>query len=122
MRLDTLDVIVRDVPAATSFFRNVVGLQERIAEERYAEFDAGPLTIMLSPEAMVPTAPARGMILHFRVDDVGLRLEEAREPGATVLMEPSEMPWGWESAMIQGPEEIIVDFYRPIETTTGDQT
>lgn len=117
MHLDTLDLIVTDVPAATAFFRGVLGLQERIAEERYAEFDAGRLTIMLSPEAMVPTAPARGIILHFRVDDVSRTLEEARRRGATVLMERSEMPWGWESAMIQGPEGIVVDFYRPIETT-----
>ena len=119
MQLDTLDLIVTDVPAAAAFFRDVVGLEARIVEEGYAEFAAGPVTIMLSPGAMVPTFPARGVLLHFRVDDVAQVLQEARRRGATVLMERREMSWGWESAMIQGPEEIVIDFYRPIEERTA---
>ena len=115
MRLDPLDLIVRDVPGATRFFREVVGLSVRVEDERFAELDAGPITIMLSPDAMVPTEPARGVILHFRVEDVSRALEQATAYGATVLQDVTRTDWGWESAMIQGPEEIVVDFYRPLE-------
>lgn len=118
MNLDTIDLIVRDVPEATSFFTDFVGLTARVAEERYAEIDAGALTLMLSPEAMVPTKPAQGIILHFRVEDVHQAIKDARARGAAVLREPDTMPWGWESAMIRGPEGIVVDFYRPIEHGT----
>ncbi len=41
MDLNRIDLIVSDMPAATAFFRDVVGLSERFAEERFAEFDAG---------------------------------------------------------------------------------
>ena len=44
MKLDNLDVIVKNVPAAAAFFRDVVGSTLRVNEERYAELDAGPVT------------------------------------------------------------------------------
>jgi predicted enzyme related to lactoylglutathione lyase len=111
---NNLDLIVRDVPAATAFFRDVVGLAVRVGEERFAELESGAATIMLSPDAMVPTEPARGVILHFEVEDVIAALAHARGQGATVLLEPTHTDWGTQSAMIAGPEGIIVDFFRPL--------
>ena len=115
MHLNQLDVIVRDVPAATAFFRDVLGLTVRFAEERFADLDAGGgFTLMLSPDAMVPTSPAAGTILHFQVENVQEALEEARSRGATVLLEPTRTGWGTESAMIAGPEQVVIDLYRPL--------
>jgi predicted enzyme related to lactoylglutathione lyase len=111
---NNLDLIVRNVPAATAFFRNVVGLAVRVGEERFAELESGAATIMLTPDAMVPTEPARGVILHFEVDDVAAALAHARAQGAAVLLETTHTDWGTESAMIAGPEGIVVDFFRPI--------
>ncbi|MDQ3654271.1 MAG: VOC family protein [Chloroflexota bacterium] len=119
MKLDHLDLVVRDVPNATAFFRNVLGLEVRVEDARYAEIDGGPVTIMLSPEALVPTKPAAGTILHFQVEDVAAAIERAQSRGAKVLMELTQTDWGWESAMIAGPEEIVIDLYRPRETA-GD--
>ena len=110
---NNLDIIVRNVPTAAAFFRDVVGLTLRVNEERFAEIDTGTVTIMLSPDAMVPTIPAAGIILHFQVDNVSLALEQARERGATVLLELTRTDWGTESAMIAGPDDIVIDFYRP---------
>jgi predicted enzyme related to lactoylglutathione lyase len=116
MNLNQLDLIVRDVPGATAFFRDVLGLTVRFAEERFAELDAGNgFTLMLSPDAMVPTpTPAAGMILHFQVENVEQTLESARHKGATVLLEPTRTGWGTDSAMISGPEQVIIDLYRPV--------
>lgn len=107
-----IDLIVRDVPAATSFFRDVVGLTVRVEDARFAELDGGAITIMLSPDALVPIQEAAGVILHIQVDDVEGALEHARRAGATVVLEPMRTEWGTESAMIAGPEGIVVDFYR----------
>ena len=112
---DNLDLVVRDVSAAAAFFRDVVGLELRVSDKRFAELGAGPTTIMLTPDAMVPVRPAAGVIVHFRVENVAQALDRARSQGAMVLLEPTHTDWGWESAMIAGPEEIVVDFYRPIE-------
>ena len=119
MKLDNLDLIVDDVPGAAAFFRDVVGLTVRVLDPRFAEIDAGPVTLMLSPDALVPMKSARGMILHFQVDDVAEAVERARGRGATILLEPAPTDWGWESAMIAGPAEIVVDFYRVLPEPTA---
>jgi len=113
-QLNQIDVIVRDVPRAAAFFSEVLGLPLVVNEERFAQLESGPITIMLSPDALVPVEQARGIILHFQVEDVSQALEDARQKGAVVLREMELTPWGWESAMIRGPEEgIIIDFYLP---------
>jgi predicted enzyme related to lactoylglutathione lyase len=111
-KFDNLDLIVRDVPAAVAFFEDVVGLEVRVSDENFAELDSGDVTIMLSPAALVPVRPVSGVILHFQVDDVRELLERARSLGVEVLMEPTRTDWGTESALIAGPEELVIDFYR----------
>ncbi|MBV7328477.1 VOC family protein [Chloroflexi bacterium TSY] len=111
-KLNSIDLMVSDVPAAAKFFREVAGMELRFDDVRFADLASGEFALMLSPDAMVPTEKARGIILHFAVDDVAQTVQTAIEKGATVLLEPVKTDWGTESAMIQGPEGIVVDFYR----------
>lgn len=99
--LDQIDLIVRDVPAAADFLRDVVGFELEVSSDGFAQLRGGHLTMMLSREALVPTEAARGVILHVRVEDVPAALERAREHGAEVLVEPRVTDWGWELAMIR---------------------
>jgi predicted enzyme related to lactoylglutathione lyase len=115
MKFDMLDLVVRDVPKAAAFFRDVVGLTLRVNEERYAEVESGAVTIMLTPDLMVPSDPVRGVVVHFQVEEVAAALAKAQQAGATVLLEITQTDWGTESAMIQGPDGLVVDFYRPVE-------
>lgn len=116
MNFDNLDLIVQDVPAAAAFLRDAVGLELVYVSERFAELRSDYVTFMLSPAALVPVRPAAGIILHFQVTDVPNALARAKKNGARVLLEPTKTDWGTESAMIAGPEEVIIDFYRPIDT------
>ncbi len=117
MKLATIDLTAKDVPSATAFFRDVVGLEVREVEvyERFAELGAETITLMPSPDAMVPVKPAKGVILHFEAEDVSKPAARAKEHGATILMAPCNTDWGWESRLITGPEGIIVDCYRPLD-------
>lgn len=119
MKLDTIDLIVDDVPAATTFFREVIGLDVVVEDARFAELDGDGVKILLSPEAMVPTRPAAGVILHFQVEDVEVAAAGARDRGATILKDVFQTDWGWESVLIAGPGEIVVDFYRVLPVGTG---
>jgi predicted enzyme related to lactoylglutathione lyase len=113
--LNALDLIVEDVPAAAAFFRDALGLGVAVHDDRFAEVEAGAVRIMLSPDALVPMARAAGVILHFQVEDVAAAVERARAEGARVLWGPARTDWGWESALIAGPGETVVDLYRPVE-------
>lgn len=112
---DKMDLIVRDVPSAAAFFRDVLGFTLRAEFDRYAELESGDVTIMLSPDALVPTRPAAGVILHLRVEDVARALEQVRERGGSVLLEPTSTGWGTQTAMIAGPEDIMIELYRTVE-------
>ena len=111
-QLNSIDLMVSDVPAAATFFSEIVGMTLRVGDERFAELATDNIVIMLSPDAMIPLEKASGIILHFQVDDVARALQAAREKGATVLLDVMTTDWGTESAMIQGPDGIVIDFYR----------
>ena len=81
---DNLDLVVRDVPAAVAFFQEAVGVIPRYTDPNFAELDTGTVTIMLTPAALVPVAPARGVIVHFQVEDVAEALARAQTAGATI--------------------------------------
>ena len=81
---DNLDLVVRDVPAAVAFFQEAVGVIPRYTDANFAELDTGTVTIMLTPTALVPVAPARGVIVHFQVEDVAEALARAQTAGATI--------------------------------------
>ena len=119
MKLDHIDLIVRDVPAATAFFRDVLGLAVVVEDQRFAELDGDGVKLLLSPDALVPTRQAAGVILHFQVEDVEAEAAHARDRGATILKEPFQTDWGWESVLIAGPEEIVIDLYRALPIGTG---
>ncbi len=112
MKLNQLDLIVPDVPAATEFFVTTLGLEPVVAEERFAEFSIDGFTLMLSPDAMVPMEHARGTILHFEVDDVDAAVAKAVAGGAAILRDPAPTDWGTYSALLQGPAESVIDLYR----------
>jgi catechol 2,3-dioxygenase-like lactoylglutathione lyase family enzyme len=114
MQLKQLDLIVRDVPAGTAFFTSLLGVEPRVAEDRFAEFDLGGFTLMLSPDAMVPIAPARGVILHIEVDDLEQATERAEGAGAEFLLGPLTTDWGTRSVLVQGPENVVVDLYQSL--------
>jgi hypothetical protein len=60
VKLNQLDIITADVPAAASLLTTVLGVEPAVAEERFAQFDLGGFTLMLSPDALVPLVPAGG--------------------------------------------------------------
>jgi predicted enzyme related to lactoylglutathione lyase len=111
----TMDLVVRDVPVATRFFTEVLGLTARHAGPDFAEIETpdGP-TIMLTAAVMVPSETARGVVLHFAVDDVAAETVRAVGAGAALLLEPIQTDWGTEMAMIAGPEQVVVSFYRDL--------
>jgi lactoylglutathione lyase len=115
MQWKTTDLVVRDVPAATRFFTDVLGLPAQVAGDDFAEIETGGgPTIMLTAAVMVPSGTARGVAIHFAVDDVAGEVERLQAAGARVLLEPTVTDWGTEMAMIAGPEEVVISIYREL--------
>lgn len=118
--LQSIDLIVADVPRAVAFFRDVVGAAVLQSYERFAELDAQSVKLLLSPDALVDVQPAQGVILHFEETDLDAAISRARSFGGAVLSGPLKTDWGTESVLVQGPEGVVVDFFR--FPTIGEET
>ena len=75
-------LVVQDVPAAVAFFRDQFGLRARVSQTRYAELEAGPVTMVLRTDAPGQAEPPALQMVHFEVSDVAGVLARAR--GLTV--------------------------------------
>jgi catechol 2,3-dioxygenase-like lactoylglutathione lyase family enzyme len=110
--LRSTSLIVRDVAKAVAFFQQVTGLQVLQQFDSFAELEGRKIRIMLNtaPTDDVPTAA--GIILHFEEENIAAAAWRAESYGTTVIKGPIHTAWGTESVWVQGPEGIIIDFYR----------
>jgi len=84
---------VKDVAAATTFYRDVVGLKpaQRLSE-RWSEFDVDGVTFAVaSGGEEMGFMPGSGMAAAFEVDDFDATLEKLRAKGLR-MDEPFEAP------------------------------
>lgn len=110
--LQSIDLIVTDVPRAVAFFRDVVGAAVLQSYARFAELETQSIKLLLSPDALTPMPPAQGVILHFEEGDLSAAITRTRSFGGAVLSGPLKTDWGTESVLVQGPEGVVVDFFR----------
>lgn len=116
MQLNQLDIITADPMGAAAFLAKALDLTIEVAEPTFAQVGGCGVTLMFSPTAMVPMEAARGVILHFEVENVAEAEARAVKAGADLLRSCSLTDWGTMSSLVAGPEGIILDLYaRPKE-------
>lgn len=64
---------------------------------------------------------AAGVIRHTQVDDAAAALQRARRHGARPVHGPTRADRTTESAMIDGPEEIVGDLHRGVDSRLSAQ-
>lgn len=120
--LSTVHILVDDPDAALAFYRDTLGLTVRneVAQEGFRWItlvtDSQPeISIVLSqPHAgrsqedgdALAALLAQGELYpaHFRTDDLDATFDKvASTPGAEVLQEPDERPWGVRDAAVRDP-------------------
>jgi catechol 2,3-dioxygenase-like lactoylglutathione lyase family enzyme len=120
--LSTVHILVDDPEAALAFYRDALGLTVRNDVAR-GGFHWTTLTTDSQPEiAIVLSQPhagrsqqdgdalaallAKGELrpVHLRTDDLDATFDEiATAPGAEVLQEPTDQPWGVRDAAVRDP-------------------
>jgi predicted enzyme related to lactoylglutathione lyase len=112
-----IDLTVDDVPAGATFFREVLALPVRQRTPGDVEVRLSPDLTARLRETAVPRPVSRppGVILEIQVPDLRGALTELRRRGATVLVEPVLTEWGTESAFVAGPEDMVIELFRPRE-------
>jgi catechol 2,3-dioxygenase-like lactoylglutathione lyase family enzyme len=81
-------VVCKDVPRATAFYRDALGLPQIFETGGMAFFQCGEVRLMLSlPSSSDVDHP--GSILYFRTADIVGQVAKLRDGGADVLREPA---------------------------------
>ncbi len=105
-----VNVGVRDFKKGLTFYRDVLGLPVRIADEAfsYASFDTGavPFAIAAGGEDKGGSED-RHTGIGFCVPDVDAAYRDLAAKGVRFTMTPSKQPWGGYMAMFADPDGNI---------------
>jgi len=72
--------------------------------------ESARLTLTIDDVATTPSGPAP--VVEVRVDDVQQAVDAVRAAGGRVLVEPVLTDWGTISAFVEGPDGLVVEYYR----------
>lgn len=124
MQLAETRILVDDMDAARTFYRDVLGLTVSLDDDNYISFEAGENRVVALCERSVmadiatQTAQGDNVVVSFYVDNVDEVLPMLRERGATVVTEPTDRPtWGGvRTAHLRAPEGTLIEILHQIET------
>jgi methylmalonyl-CoA/ethylmalonyl-CoA epimerase len=82
-----ISIIVHDLPRATAFYRDVLGLPLLFTVPNLAFFDCGGVRLMLGP-AETPQFDHPSSILYFRVPDLNAAYQRLVESSVQIFAPP----------------------------------
>jgi predicted enzyme related to lactoylglutathione lyase len=87
INIGQISIIVHDLPRATAFYRDVLGLPVLFTAGNMAFFDCGGVRLMLGP-ASAPELDHPSSILYFRVPDIQAAHRRLVEMGVKIEAPP----------------------------------
>lgn len=123
MKLASIRLTTRDVPALATFYEKLTGITPSTHPQfpGYAEVRFPSFTLALASQesaaklnaGAVVGASNRSAILEFEVADVDA--DRARLEGVVTdwVMQPTDMPWGNRSMLFRDPDGNVINLYTP---------
>ena len=123
---------VDDLDRSVRFYRDVIGLALRFADDGFAEFDTRGTRFGLFPRSGLadllgraavsgpaggPEVPRPGGEVCFVVPDVDRHAERLRAAGAEVLSGPTDRSWGHRTLHLRDPDGHVVELAQEIPRT-----
>lgn len=121
-----------DYDAALAFYRDVLGLPERIAyadgeDDRVAILDVGHATLEIANPAHkraiddveVGRQVAGHLRVAFEVDDARVATDRAVDAGAELVAPPTRTPWGSLNSRLDAPAGLHVTLFQELGGEEG---
>lgn len=114
----TVNLLVRDVSRSVPFYRDVLGVTVRYADEDFAALEIQGTDFMLHADhaydhhplhERLPEPGRRGTGVELRVlgIDPDALEKRARKAGARIVQEAKDFPHGWRDVMLEDPDGYI---------------
>ena len=118
MKVRAIDFVVShvsDIERAKAFYRDVLGIQAPVTQEGgpWIEFGTDPVAFALLQMGKPPQTS-----IALAVDDVHAAVEELRQKGVTIVMEPVDSP-DCHMAAILDPDGNVIILHRRKDGTAG---
>jgi lactoylglutathione lyase len=115
-RVDYVIQYVESLSRSVAFYRDVIGLQVRIAGDGYVEFELENTKFSLFERSKLPELIGReggnapcGEI-GFLIGDIDEEAERLRGLGVEILTGPVDRPWRERTLHIADPDGNIIEF------------
>ncbi len=123
MKLASLRIVTRDVPALTAFYEKITGIAAvaPFGGSDYTEVRTPGIILALVSLSGVEqynagaasAAANRSVILEFEVDDVDAERSRLQAAVTDWVQEPVSQPWGNRSMLFRDPDGNLINFYAP---------
>ncbi|WP_210367141.1 VOC family protein [Bacillus sp. REN3] len=124
MKMGYVILYVSDLEKTKHFYGELLGLKLRNEFGTYIEYDTGHTILSMNTRASgreitklpIPDGPRTEQTfeLGFVTEDVKGKVEELREAGVPILLEPNEKPWGQVVAYAADPDGHYIEICTPI--------
>jgi lactoylglutathione lyase len=120
-RVEYVILYVRDLEASIAFYRDLIGLPFKFAENGYAEFATEGTRFGLYERARLPDLIGReaaegapsGEVL-FLTEDVDEEARRLKEAAVGILSGPADRPWGHRTLHVLDPDGHLVELAQDI--------
>lgn len=119
VRLGYAILFVSELDRSVAFYRDVIGLSFRFANESYAEFATGGakfslyarshLRELIGVDTPAGAAPWPQGEVAFFCDDVDAEHARLARAGVRVLAPPTDRPWGERTLHVADPDGYVVE-------------
>ncbi|EAZ85698.1 Lactoylglutathione lyase [Bacillus sp. B14905] len=116
---------VNDFEKTMSFYKDILGLQIKMQQDTYVEFDTGVTTLSINTRKSVKeeigldvpelTSSTQTFEIAFVVEDVSATIEKLREQGVPIIKEPATKPWGQTVAYVADPDGHFIEICTLVE-------
>jgi predicted enzyme related to lactoylglutathione lyase len=120
MKLASVRIVTRDVPALAAFYSAITGISPK-GDKSYSELVTSSCTLAIADSGVIQrlhpgylvAGANRTAILEFAVDDVDDLRSKLSGLVSDWVQEPTTMPWGNRSMLFRDPDGNMINFFAP---------
>ena len=127
MKFTHVRVVTKDVPRLVSFYHDITGIDPVVGSDDYVELRTGAGTLAICSQRSIDLYGAhaavaernRSAIIEFQVADVDLERSRLESFVKNFELEPTTQPWGNRSMLFRDPDGNLINFFAPINRSSG---
>ena len=129
MNLVSIRIITSHIERLAHFYEQISGIAVRMYTEDFGELKTPACTLAIGSMRTLQLfggdvarpADNHTAIIEFRVDDVDAEYQKLKDViGASLVQEPTTMPWGNRSLLFRDPDGNLVNFFAPVTAAASD--